>query len=172
MKLYYENPQLLRKILNSSLNDFTEEKIKITPASAATVSASNSNLPLNKKQLTCDDLFGIYLCEISENVNKTFYRSVIILLKQYRDCMNLLGWELWEQYKDLLDEPTEFEFCDVKTGGLLPEICNEFLNDFLPLKLPSFDRHIACVVICEFCDWLYKSKFTHIRVNVCNDEDE
>jgi hypothetical protein len=158
VKFYYENPQILKKILNSTSNDFTE-KIK------------NSAYADYNKKLTCDDLFGIYLSEISSHVNQTFYKSITILLKQYRDCMNLLGWELWELYKDLLEEKTELEYCEVKNAELLPEICNEFLNEFLPVKLPSFDKHIACVAICEFCDWIYKSKFTHIRLNPYTKEE-
>lgn len=152
VKYFYENPKMYRETINSSSAEFSEKyKFK------------------NNKKITCDDLFGVYLNDISNYINSTFYKSVIILLRHYRDCMNILGWEIFEQYKDLLDEPTESEFCCVKNAENLPEICNDFLNNYLPNKLPSFDKHIASVIICEFCDWLYRKKFTHIRLNPNND---
>ncbi len=154
VKFYYENPQKLKEILNSSSSDFSEK-----------IQAIKDN-----KNITCDDLFGVYLCEMSNYINQTFYKSVIILLRHFRDCMNLLGWEIYDQYKDLYEEKTAFEFCEIINGELLPEICNDFLQDYLPIKLSNFDKHIAMVVICEFCDWIYKRKFTHIRLNPYNDE--
>jgi len=121
--------------------------------------------------ITCDDLIGAYLNIISNYINRQFYKSVIILLKNYRECMNLLGWEVFSQYKDLKDEKTELQYCEVKNGELFPEICNEFLNQYFPQKIPSFDKHIAAVVVCEFCDWLYRNKFTHISLNPNHQEN-
>lgn len=148
-KYYYENPQVLKGILTPNSNEFAEKKYKFN---------------LNKN-LKCDDLFGIYLNDISNYINSTFYKSVIILLRHYRDCMNSLGWEILEKYNDLIHEYTQYDFCSVKSGEILPDVCNDFLKVYLPKKLPSFDLHIARIVICEFCDWLYRKQYTHIRIN-------
>jgi hypothetical protein len=115
------------------------------------------------KEFTCDDLFGIYLNDISNNITQVFYKSVVILLRYYRDCMNLIGWDTLSNYKDLYDEKTEYEFTSVKNGELLPDIFNDFLEEYIPKRLPCFDIHIASVVISEFNDWLYRHAFTHIK---------
>ena len=154
VKFYYENPAIMKEILNVSNNDLSDK--------------NKSNF---LKNLTCDDLFGIYLNDISNNINDVFYRSIIILLRHYRDCMNLVGWDIYNKYKDLIDEKTDCEFTSIKNGELLPDIYNDFLKRYIPKRLPCFDKHIASVVICEFNDWLYRRKFTHIKYDRRIEED-
>jgi hypothetical protein len=120
-------------------------------------------------KLCCDDIFALFLIYISRNVNLKFFRIIVILMKLYRDCMNKIGWEILSYYKDLNSDPTELEFTSVKNGDHLPEIANDFINNYLSLHLPSFDKHLAVVILNHFSDWLFKYHFSTIRLRFSND---
>lgn len=123
-----------------------------------------------KLNVTADDIFALFLIENSKLVNEKFYKTLIIFVKLYRDCMNKLGWEILEQFKDIRDEPVHLEYTSIKNGEHLPDICNDFLKIYLPSAMPTFDLYLAAVIINHFCDWLYKFSFTHIKVKVVNEQ--
>ena len=114
----------------------------------------------------CDDIFALFLLDISKKVIPKFYRIMLIFIRFYRDCMNKLGWEILNQFKDLEDEPTYLDFCTVKNGEYLPQISNDFINFFLYSKCPEFDKNIAVVILSHFCHWLHKYNHTHIKINM------
>ena len=45
-----------------------------------------------KYLLTCDEVFVLYLGNISKQVNAVYYRTVLKFVLLYRDCLNQLGW--------------------------------------------------------------------------------
>ena len=120
--------------------------------------------------LTCDDIFAIFLIDNSQLFTKQFYKTVVIFTKSYRECMNKLGWEVLSQYKDINNELTNLQYTSVKNGEHLPEITEEFVNIYLPSNLPSFDRYLAVVLANYFCDWLYKHRFTNLKIKFMNGE--
>ena len=118
----------------------------------------------NKLIFTCDDIFALFLIEVSKIFTEKFYKTIVIFIKSYRDCLNKVGWEILQQYKSLDKEPTHLEFTSVKSGDFIPDVCNDFLNIYLPSHLPSFDKYFAIVLINHFCDWIYKFNFTKIKI--------
>ena len=114
----------------------------------------------------CDDIFALFLLEISKKVIPKFYRIIVIFIRFYRECMNKLGWEILNQFKDLEDEPTYLDFCTIKNGEYLPQISNDFINLFIYNKCPEFDKNIAVVLLSHFCHWLFKNNHTHIKINM------
>jgi hypothetical protein len=127
---------------------------------------------LNSFKITCDDIFALFLIYISRNVNIKFYKTIVIFMKLYRDCMNKIGWEILSEYKDLSGEPTELDYTSVKNGEHLPEIANDFVNSYLKLHLPSFDKHLAVVILNHFSDWLFKYNFSTIRLKYSKEVDK
>ena len=113
---------------------------------------------------TCDDLFAGFLLENSKIVCQSFYKLILIFIRFYRECMNILGWECLKNYKDFDDENTSVEYCQTKNGDHLPEIANDFLDYFLPLKCDSFDKDLAIILVNHFCSWLYKNRFSNVRL--------
>ena len=99
-----------------------------------------------------------------------FFKSLVIFIKNLRDCTNLLGWDVLSQYKELSAEPTDFDFTTLKNAEHIPEIIDDFVNIFLKNNLPQFDKHLAVVLVSHFCDWLYKYKFTNIKINLDDKE--
>lgn len=128
---------------------------------------SNSQV-VTRNKITCDDIFACFLIHMARIANEKFYKTIIVLIKHFRECMNKLGWDILSQFKHLSDEQTTLDFCSVKNGEHLPEIASDFINVYLPSKLPQFDKKIASVIVSQFCDWLHKHKLTHIKLRYIN----
>ena len=45
-----------------------------------------------KNMLNCEELFAIYMREVSEQVNETYYSTVMQFMLMFRDCLNMYGW--------------------------------------------------------------------------------
>ena len=59
--------------------------------------------------MTCDEVFCMYLREISKQVNENYYRQCLRFIVLYRECINECGWlKRRETYKelDMLEEDT------------------------------------------------------------------
>ena len=132
------------------------------------ISNSNEEFERNEKKLmislTCDDLFAGFLVENSKIICQSFYKLMLIFVRFYRECMNKLGWECLHKYKDFYDENTAVEFCIIKNGEHLPEIANDFLDYFLPLKCETFDKDLAILLVNHFCSWCYTNGFTNVKL--------
>ena len=48
--------------------------------------------PSEKYELSCDEVFVLYLGNISKQVNAVYYRTVMKFVLLYRDCLNQMGW--------------------------------------------------------------------------------
>jgi hypothetical protein len=124
-----------------------------------------------KVVLSADDILSLFLIETSKIVNEQFYRTLVIFIRHYRECMNRIGWNILEQYKSLEYEPTHLDFTSVKNGDFLPEICNDFINIYLPENLKTFDIYLATVIVNYLCDWLYKFGFTKMKIKFMKDDN-
>jgi len=122
-----------------------------------------------KVKSTCDDAFALFLVEISKKVAPKLYKIFLIFIRYYRECMNKLGWEIINQYKDLEDEPTYLDFCTVKKPEYLPQIVNDFVGGFLFKQCPNFDKNLVIVMVSHFCYWLYQNQYTHMKINLAKD---
>lgn len=45
-----------------------------------------------KDQLVCDEIFSLYLRELSKIVNENYYKTVLRFVLLYRECLNEYGW--------------------------------------------------------------------------------
>ena len=46
-----------------------------------------------KDQMTCDEVFCMYLREISKRVNESYYKQCLRFVLLYRECINECGWQ-------------------------------------------------------------------------------
>lgn len=47
---------------------------------------------------------------------------------------------------------------------MIPYICNDFINNFLPLKCNIMDKQMAIDMTVHLCMWLYNRKFTQTKL--------
>lgn len=45
-----------------------------------------------KDQLSCDEVFCLYLRHVSKLVNENYYRNALRFVLLYRECLNEYGW--------------------------------------------------------------------------------
>ncbi len=45
-----------------------------------------------KDAMTCDQVFAMYLREVSKRVNEGFYKTCLRFVLLYRECLNEYGW--------------------------------------------------------------------------------
>ena len=152
---------------------YTKIKNIISSNEQKNIENNQKNYDDEEKEIiyTCDDLFATFLMEISQKVNNSFYKLILIFIRFYRECMNKLGWEILYQFKDLEDELTYLDYCSIKNGEYLPQISNDFINHFLLKKCPDFDKNIAVVLVSHFCHWLYIKNYTHMKINLIKNEN-
>lgn len=125
-----------------------------------------------KENITCDQAFVLYLIYISQIVKKTFCKINLIVIKYYRDLVNLLGWNLLSEFKSLLDEDTSKEFSSIKEPLKIPLIAEDFCNNYMKEVLKEFDNYFTIIIISHFNFWLYANDLTFIKLNLPNIEIE
>jgi len=45
-----------------------------------------------KDSLTCDEVFAVYLKEVSKKVNENYFRTCVRFILLFRECLNEYGW--------------------------------------------------------------------------------
>ena len=111
---------------------------------------------IEKKELiTCDQAFVLYLFYISKFIKKEFCQVNLMILKYFRDLINILGWNLLSEYKSLDDEDTTKDFCSVKEPLKIPLIAGDFCNSYMKEVIKDFDIYFGVVIISHFNFWLY-----------------
>ena len=86
-----------------------------------------------KDKLTCDDVFTLYLGDVSKQVNQVYFKTVVKFVLLYRDCMNALGWQKRRTYLNkagMLDQDKMVEIAKIEQEKGVPEMpwrCKEDL---------------------------------------------
>ena len=138
--------------------------------------AKKDNLDIEKiekkETITCDQAFILYLFYISKIVNKDFCLINLIVLKHFRDLVNILGWNLLSRFKSLDDEDTSKDFSSNKEPLKIPLLANDFCNNYIKKVMKDFDVYFAFVIISHFNFWLYANDLTFIKLNLPNAVNE
>ena len=124
---------------------------------------------IEKKELiTCDQAFILYLNYISKFIKKEFCQINLMVLKHFRDLINILGWNLLSEFKTLDDEDTTKDFCSIKEPLKIPLIAGDFCNSYMKEVMKDFDIYFGVVIISHFNFWLYANDLTYIKLNLPN----
>ena len=124
---------------------------------------------IEKKELvTCDEAFILYLFYISKFIKKDFCKINLMVLKHFRDLVNILGWNLLSEYKSLNDEDTSKDFSSIKEPLKIPLIAGDFCNTYMKEVMKNFDVYFGVIIISHFNFWLYANDLTFIKLNLPN----
>ena len=170
--------QINENIDNYTVIDlFKEEMLNNSPSYKALYNcyndlAKNNNLDIDKIEkkelITCDQSFILYLCYISKKVTKDFCQINLIVIKHFRDLINILGWNLLSRFKSLEDEDTSKEFSSTKEPLKIPLLADDFCNKYMKKVMKDFDVYFGFIIISHFNFWLYANDLTFIKLNLPN----
>ena len=121
-----------------------------------------------KENITCDQSFIFYLYFISKKINKEFCKINLMVIKYFRDFINILGWSLLSRYKFLDDEDTTKEFCCIKEPLKVPLLVNDFFNNYIQKAIKNIDIYFVVIIISHYCFWIYAHDLTFIKLNLPN----
>ena len=72
-----------------------------------------------KDQLTCDEVFTLYLGYVSKQVNAIYYKTVTKFVLMFRECMNQKGWIKRREFQIKsgikMDEDPIWQYVEEKT---------------------------------------------------------
>ncbi len=139
-----------------------QEALFVNPESSSYLSRDIDKLPEDERsKLSSDEVFAIYLNEISKKVTPEYYMTMMKFIIAYRECLNKYGWEkkaendevlnnsgtgeeventtmitpasdvIMKKARDLRDKAKGKEFSVINNSEHAPEICNEFVTVFL-----------------------------------------
>ena len=121
-----------------------------------------------KESITCDQSFILYLYYISKIVTKDFCEINLIVIKHFRDLINILGWNLLSRFKNLDDEDTSKDFYSIKEPLKIPLLASDFCNNYIKKVIKDIDVYFGFIIISHFNFWLYANDLTFIKLNLPN----
>jgi hypothetical protein len=117
----------------------------------------------NSKEKTCDSCFYEYLKMISEKANQEYFLFAFKFIVLFRECIN--------KYKEKEVEEKGVIFSEVKNADNVPDLCNEFICDFMEeanyFGMDSNEcKNEFIEIIQHFCCWLYDKGYTNSRLTL------
>ena len=126
----------------------------------------NEVQPVDKPKETkmADDIFYEYVKYSKENVNKNYFILVVKFIILFRECFNNS-----HKIKSGEAEILKKEFSAYNNAETLPDLCNEFVTEFMELNnyfgIESVhDRDEIIDIIQHFCAWLFLKGYTASRL--------
>ena len=98
------------------------------------------------KNIAFDDAFAMYLLDVSRIVDPSNFYQIVKFIENFRNSLEKFG------------QNEDFGF------KRLPERLEYFIQHFIPLYIPSFDRSVASSLAVHFSQWLLIKKLTDIRL--------
>lgn len=117
------------------------------------------------KRTTCDEILHEYISECALKSNKEYFRFTFKFVLLFRECINKFRAE------EVPKEEISRTFCEVCPADQAPDLCNEFITDFMEnadffgLNLDR-ERLELIEVIQHFCHWLYERNYTTSRLTL------
>ena len=121
---------------------------------------NNGTVKENPKH--CDEIFYDYLNDVSNKTNEKYFLFIFKFIVLFRECIN--------KFKRT-DQNIEQEYCETHGAESAPDLCNEFIIDFMELNnyfgLNSEDQKNEFIeIIQHFCLWLYENGHTSSRLTL------
>lgn len=119
-----------------------------------------------------DEIFALYLYEISKKVNRNFFYICIQYVILFRECLNEIGWQKKQESEQTEgdgagdeakppEDEEKGEFCLENNAEHAPEICNEFVTVFMESKKQiEISKNDQIDLTINFCHWLFEHQFT------------
>ncbi len=123
-------------------------------------------------RLTCDEILFRYLEYVSHQTNKEYYLFVFKFIILFRECLNKYkNIELENSlllFNDKIAKDIK-EFTQYYDAEQVPEICNEFIteylvsNDYFGMSREYFNEFIE--IVQHFSFWLYENNYTSSKLS-------
>ena len=102
-----------------------------------------------------DEIFSKYLEDVVKDCNKEYFEFITKFVILFRECINKNK-----------DETTE-EHSMKNNADNVPDICNEFITDFMEgYDYFGLDTMELIDIIQHLCNWLYENKFTTSKLSL------
>ncbi len=103
-----------------------------------------------------DEIFSKYLEEVYKDCNKEYFEFITKFVILFRECIN--------KHKDEINGE---EYCAKYNADNVPDMCNEFITDFMEgYDYFGLDTMELIEIIQHLCNWLYENKFTTSKLSL------
>ena len=110
-----------------------------------------------------DCVFFLYLKEFYKFINEKYFWFILKFIILFRECLN-------QSKKNILSKNEENKaFCQLYSAEIVPEMCNEFLLDFMePYDYYGLNKDELIELIQHFCYWLNIKQYTQFQLSLIN----
>jgi len=110
--------------------------------------------PENKK--CADEIFADYVVGFFRETNRNYFVFLLKFVILFRECINSLKTRHGEN-----------EYSQVHGADSAPDLCNEFITDFMENNDNfNIDANEVIEIIQHFCFWLYDNRHTTSRLTL------
>ena len=137
----------------------TEEKSFIQKIKNNYVSKSNNRRFKKCNIPPIDKIFLSYLKKLNKNLDNHYLNNIILFIISFRKFINNLKQA---QITADIMKPGLNEFTQLFNARDMPEVANDFFNDFLPKYSGIINNEIGkdfIDIIQHFCFWLYENNY-------------
>lgn len=138
------------------------------------IKQQGSNLMIGS---TCDEILYSYILLLASKANKDYFAFGFKFVVLFRECINKYKNIELENNREVLKEEIKEdikEFTQVYDAEQIPEMCNEFLTDFLHsanyFGIDLVYQGEFCKIIQHFCFWLYENNYTSSKLLFLSNE--
>ena len=135
------------------------------------------NIKIDDEKEVSDKVFMDYLNKMSLHVNPNYFTKLIIFVTLFREFVNIN--EFKKKNKDLnneidLNNNDNTEYTSVNSAEDVPDLSNEFINDFLDTDkiLFGFNKEDSIDLTQNFCHWMYENNFTSSKLTLISNDNK
>jgi len=149
-KIFSKNSDMEKHNLYKTAKEMIQASKNSTSCEAEKDSINMSNYKF------IDEIFSKYLEELYKECNKEYLEFITKFVILFRECIN--------KHKD---DNTGEEFSTKHNADNVPDMCNEFITDFMEgYDYFGLDTMELIEIIQHFCNWLYENKFTTSKLSL------
>ena len=130
------------------------------------------NIKINDEKEISDKVFMDYLNKMSLHVNPNYFTTLIIFVTLFREFVNIT--ELKKKNIKEKNFNNDVEYTSVNSAEDVPDLSNEFINDFLESdkKLFDFNKEDSIDLTQNFCHWMYENNFTSSKLTLISNDNK
>ena len=124
------------------------------------------NIKIDDEKEISDKVFMDYLNKMSLHVNPNYFTTLIIFVTLFREFVNIT--ELKKKNIKENNFNNDVEYTSVNSAEDVPDLSNEFINEFLETdkKLFDFNKEDSIDLTQNFCHWMYENNFTSSKLTL------
>ena len=130
------------------------------------------NIKINDEKEISDKVFMDYLNKMSLHVNPNYFTTLIIFVTLFREFVNIT--ELKKKNIKEKNFNNDVEYTSVNSAEDVPDLSNEFINEFLETdkKLFDFNKEDSIDLTQNFCHWMYENNFTSSKLTLISNDNK